>query len=156
MDSTTESGDAGSTDWVAVPPAEVAPGEFASCLSGEANNNKSPKGVWDESLGSLGEEVLATCGRSNLTSNEETPARSPDLPEKRLSAQGMELSGISNPNSRLSLSKSPIGFPSSRSAGPARALQEVLRITESIYHRPSAVDILTSTDLSSQEREILG
>ena len=60
VDSTTESGDAGLADRVAVLPVEVAPGEVASCVSGEENNNKSPKGVRDETPGFLGEEVQAT------------------------------------------------------------------------------------------------
>ncbi|XP_033643957.1 ankyrin repeat domain-containing protein 17-like isoform X1 [Asterias rubens] len=99
VDSTTADPGEASGEWVAVPHPEATPDDVASRLSGEANNNKSPKGLRDETPGSLGEEVLATDIDDSALDlreiklnqcNEEVPIRSPNLPEQRLSAQGME------------------------------------------------------------------
>ena len=110
-----ESGDA-AADRVAVPPAQVAPGEVVSHLSGEDNNNKSPNGVRDETPGSLGDEVLATdindAALKLNQCNEEMPALNPDLPEKRLSAQGMEVES-QTPSPDFPSASSISGSPSS-------------------------------------------
>ena len=155
VDSTTELGDAGSADRVAVPP-----GEIASCLSGEANNNvQSPKGVRDETPGSLGEEVLATDIDDSALDlwevklnqcKEEMPARSPDLPREEIISPGQEAASQTptadfSSASRLSGSP-PLGQQAQSSLSKRSPGSQGLSTT-------SIVDRQTSTDVSSQERE---
>ncbi|XP_038061254.1 ankyrin repeat domain-containing protein 17-like isoform X2 [Patiria miniata] len=80
-------------------PSDAPSSDVASRLAAEANNNKSPKGVREATPGSPNADVLATDIDDSALDlreikinqfNKEALALSPDLPEQRLSAQGME------------------------------------------------------------------